>query len=190
MSENTNATPATQSEQSSASNATPASLAGITRKPASKPAQRTSARKPAGSKPAQRTSKPAQNKPAGKTVQSERTVSQRKVSVMNAMIHASAALVSSDAAFASAQRKYSDLRDVSRSEARAMLSARLSYAPGDEWDAALDAPTVLQAGKRSKIARVAAQTRVTRSAQRAASKSAKPAGKPAQRKPAQSRKSA
>jgi hypothetical protein len=126
----------TVSEQSSQSHDASV-ITGVTKQPA-KP-KRPSATKSAA--------KPVPAKPARKMT--------AKIATMNAMIHASADLVRSDAAFKSAQRKYPDLRPVSRAEARGFLSARLSYAPGDEWDDALDQPTKLQSGKRSATARAA-----------------------------------
>jgi BRCT domain type II-containing protein len=182
MSENIT-TPAQQSEQSDAAHVTPASLAGITRTPAkrtSKPAQRksaTSRKQPAQSKPAKRTSKPAQRD------ESARTESARKADLFSALILMHAELITNDAAYRAfvlkAKRAGIDISDVTRDDAREMMRARLSYAPGDGWDNRLGAPTKLRAGKRSNVAAVPAQRRVTR----------KPAGKPAQRKPAQ-RKSA
>jgi hypothetical protein len=117
-----------------------------------KSATRKSAAKPA--------SKPTP-KPAGK---SETTASARKIATINVMIDLCANAVASEA-------QWNKFRTgVPLAEARAIFAARLSYAPGDYWRPELDAPTVLQAGKRSKIARTAAAQRVTRPSAKTATK--------------------
>lgn len=110
--------------------------------------------------------------------QSETTASSRKLATMRVMIDLCADAVSSEAAWTKFRT------GVPLAEARAILAARLSYAPGGYWRPELDAPTVLQVGKRSKIARSEPQTRVTRPAPKTTSTetAAKPAT-PAKRTP-------
>jgi hypothetical protein len=91
---------------------------------------------------------------------------------MSYMIVTCADAIDSDASFKRAQsnaRKAGiDLSDVTRDEMRDALAQRLSYAPGDYWDARLGAPRKLQAGKRSKTyaasQRTPAQRRVSKPA--------------------------
>lgn len=76
------------------------------------------------------------------------TTTAKRTAVMNAMIVASADLID-PAKWAATVKRFPKLAElnVSREEATEFLSARLSYAPADAWDARLNPPKELKGRK-------------------------------------------